>query len=156
MPNTIVTRGSGPRQLGGVYWTCPPELLVFYSAPEALDLAALRLAEMGIQWLDRRGAPQVFDWVGGRAYPTPESFLDEARRHGISRRLANVHRIPSLLRGRSALYIVHGKCILHPDQPRQPACLLHAPFVGLTVIGREDVAADLRQRVAVPVEVSSQ
>jgi hypothetical protein len=37
---------------------------------------------------DNNGTYHVWDWVGGNYYPNVSDFVEEARRHGVSRRLS--------------------------------------------------------------------
>jgi hypothetical protein len=56
-------------------------------------------------------------WVGGKYYPTPDSFTEEAARLGISRRLAQIPR--EFVVGETIVLMAHRKAIpgRRPDSP---------------------------------------
>jgi hypothetical protein len=100
MTNTLaplVTRGArrgcGYRQPGGAYFAVPlgpggrpiEEFLI--DPPVVIDdPARLGLASVGVTMIERDAVTHVIDVVGREHYPTVASFIDEARRLGISRR----------------------------------------------------------------------
>jgi hypothetical protein len=86
-------RGCGYRQPGGAYFAVPlgpggrpiEEFLI--DPPVVIDdPARLGLASVGVTLVERDGVTHVLDIVGREYYPTVASFIDEARRLGISRR----------------------------------------------------------------------
>ena len=86
-------RGCGYRQPGGAYFAVPlgpggrplEEFLI--DPPVVIDNPArLGLASVGVTLIERDGVTHVLDVVGREHYPTVASFIDEARRLGISRR----------------------------------------------------------------------
>ena len=96
-PAPLVTsgarRGCGYRQPGGAYFAVPlgpggrpiEEFLI--DPPVVIDdPARLGLASVGVTLIERDGVTHVIDIVGREHYPTVASFIDEARRLGISRR----------------------------------------------------------------------
>jgi hypothetical protein len=86
-------RGCGYRQPGGAYFAVPvgpggrpiEEFLI--DPPVVIDdPRRLGLASVGVTLIERDGVTHVIDIVGREHYPTVASFIDEARRLGISRR----------------------------------------------------------------------
>jgi hypothetical protein len=85
-------RGCGYRQPGGAYFGVPigpsgrpiEEFLV--DPPIVIDPARLGVASVGVTLIERDGITHVLDIVGREHYPTVASFIDEARRLGVSRR----------------------------------------------------------------------
>lgn len=143
-----VPRGSGARIKGGVYWEAPPEYVTVFEPPKPIDVTQMGLATLGTRLWEYDGCTNVLDWIGGTSYPTPEAFIDEARTHGVSRRMSNVHKLP-VLSERSRLYIV--------AQVRGvgPAFIVSVPLIGLSVIRSQEVLATLERRVRVPVRWST-
>jgi hypothetical protein len=84
-------RGCGYRQ-PGAYFAVPlgpgghpiEEFLI--DPPIVIDPARLGLASVGVTLIERYGITHVLDIVGREHYPTVASFIDEARRLGVSRR----------------------------------------------------------------------
>lgn len=86
-------RGCGYRQPGGAYFAVPlgpggrPVEEFLIDPPVVIDEPArLGLAAVGVALIERDGVTHVVDLVGREHYPTVASFVDEARRLGISRR----------------------------------------------------------------------
>ncbi len=85
-------RGCGYRQPGGAYFAVPlgpggrpiEEFLI--DPPIVIDPAKLGLASVGVLLVERDGVTHVLDIVGREQYPTVASFVEEARRLGVSRR----------------------------------------------------------------------
>jgi hypothetical protein len=86
-------RGCGYRQPGGAYFAVPlgpggravEEFLI--DPPVVIDdPGRLGLSSVGVTLIERDGVTHVLDLVGREHYPTVASFIDEARRMGISRR----------------------------------------------------------------------
>lgn len=88
-------RGCGLRQPGGAYLAVPlspdgmpiEEFLI--DPPLIVEAAALGLSAIGVSLIERDGITHVLDIVGTEHYPTLASFIDEARRMGISRRISS-------------------------------------------------------------------
>jgi hypothetical protein len=152
--NRQVVRRSGPRIPGGVYWECAAEHLVVYASPYPVDVAALRLPTLGFQLWEHAGVVDVLDWVGGAPYPTPESFLAEAEAYGLSRRFSNPYRV-GRLSTRSCLYIVHGGCMLGPNEPRGPGFILRAPLDTLAVIASQMTYDTITRKTRLPVRLAA-
>jgi hypothetical protein len=86
-------RGCGYREPGGAYFAVPlgpggsPVEEFLIDPPVVVeDPARLGLASVGVTLIERDGVTHVLDIVGREHYPTVASFIDEARRMGISRR----------------------------------------------------------------------
>jgi hypothetical protein len=85
-------RGCGYRQPGGAYFAVPlgpggrPVEEFLIDPPIVIDPARLGLAAVGVTLIERDGITHVLDIVGREHYPTVASFIDEARRMGVSRR----------------------------------------------------------------------
>lgn len=115
-----VQRGCGVRQKGGVYWEVPlgrggaalEDFLL--DPPVQLDVEALGLAAVGVLPYDipdvhtGDAVTHFLDWVGGKFYPAPADFLEEARRFGLSRRVPRTVDF-SRLSPRSRLILVHAR-----------------------------------------------
>jgi hypothetical protein len=86
-------RGCGYRQPGGAYFAVPlgpggrPVEDFLIDPPVVIDEPArLGLASVGVALIERDNVHHVIDLVGREHYPTVASFVDEARRMGVSRR----------------------------------------------------------------------
>jgi hypothetical protein len=98
MGETFVTggarRGCGTREPGGAYLAVPlgpggrPVEEFLIDPPAVVDANALGLSAVGVTLVDRDGVTHVLDIVGRGHYPTVAGFVDEARRLGVSRRIA--------------------------------------------------------------------
>ena len=89
--------GAGPR------WRTAPAL-----DEDALHarIAAARLpADVG--HADLAWAPDLLMWVGGDFYQTPEAFAEEARLHGVNKRIPSVGEPPLVVPGITRLFLVH-------------------------------------------------
>jgi hypothetical protein len=117
-PAPLVTsgarRGCGYRQPGGAYFAVPlgprgrPIEGFLIDPPVVIDdPGRLRLASVGVTLIDRDGVTHVIDIVGREHYPTVASFIDEARRLGISRRAPRTIDFARITRA-SRLLLAHG------------------------------------------------
>jgi ParB-like nuclease domain len=86
-------RGCGYRQPGGAYFAVllgpgghPIEEFLIDPLVVIEHPARLGLASVGVTLIERDGVTPVLDIVGREHYPTVASFIDEARRLGVSRR----------------------------------------------------------------------
>src|SRR5436309_822237 len=85
-------RGCGYRQPGGAYFAVPlgpggrPVEEFLIDPPIVIDATRLGAASVGVTLIEREGVTHVLDIVGREHYPTVASFVDEARRLGVSRR----------------------------------------------------------------------
>lgn len=57
--------------------------------------------------------PDILIWVGASYYPTPEDFIAEARKMGISRRIAAVPEALEI--GATRLFLAHPNALPNPD-----------------------------------------
>jgi len=48
-------------------------------------------------------------WVGARHYPTIDSFCDETKQYGVSKRLPNLSIVSELIKGESIIFFVHNE-----------------------------------------------
>jgi hypothetical protein len=124
---TSTTRGCGTRIVGGVYaetrMALPGEKGVPIEAflmcpPEAVNPGAAGVTPMGVQYVkdDRTGIVHVVDWVGAGHYPNVADFIEEARQHGISRRLPANDRL-SLLGPGSTMILLHERAVMKDPAP---------------------------------------
>jgi hypothetical protein len=85
-------RGCGYRQPGGAYFAVPlgpggrPVEEFLIDPPIVIDAARLGAASVGVTLIERERVTHVLDIVGREHYPTVASFVEEARRLGVSRR----------------------------------------------------------------------
>lgn len=129
-----VQRGCGQREQGAVYletgldpdgaevW----EFLVDPPHPFSID------AKLGQELIEVDGTAHVFDWIGQKHYPWPCDFVEEIRRHGLSRRVSRNFDFDRLTRG-SRVFCIHGRALYegHPiqepkDFEAETRCGLHA------------------------------
>lgn len=88
-----VQRGCGSRIRGGIYaevGTGPggrPIEFFLIDPPELVDFRRLGVTPVGVKLIERAGVHHVIDYIGSEHYPDVASFIEEARRFGISRRL---------------------------------------------------------------------
>jgi hypothetical protein len=112
-------RGCGYRQPGGAYFAVPlgtegrPVEEFLIDPPIVIDPARLGLASVGVTLIERDGVMHVLDIVGREHYPTVASFIDEARRMGVSRRAPRTIDFTRITPS-SRLLLAHA----HADVPR--------------------------------------
>jgi hypothetical protein len=106
-------RGCGYRQPGGAYFAVPlgpggrPVEEFLIDPPVVIDdPGRLGLASVGVTLIERDGVTHVLDIVGREHYPTVASFVEEARRMGISRRAPRTIEFERLTPA-SRLLLVH-------------------------------------------------
>lgn len=109
-----VTRGCGVRKGGAIY--CEVPLIPFgrpledflIDPPIVVDTEALGLSSVGIKLIKRanEGVYDIWDIIGQQFYPNVADFIEEARRFGISRRLAKTLDF-SLLSDKSKIILLH-------------------------------------------------
>ena len=58
----------------------------------------------------RRLPPDILDWVGEKFYPTMDSFVDEARAQGVSRRCPSGGPPKGVISGWSRAFLAHTHC----------------------------------------------
>jgi hypothetical protein len=87
-------RGCGIREPGGAYLAVPmgpsgsPVEAFLIDPPAVVDATAFGLSAAGVKLIDCHGITHVYDIVGREHYPTVAEFVDEVRRMGVSRRIA--------------------------------------------------------------------
>lgn len=108
-------RMCGYRLAGGVYATFsvealhdPDEDLTRYvMRPEIpIDPQTLGISPVGVTLIERNGVWHIVDWIGEQHYATPEVFMDEVERMGLSRRVSRNLRF-DLLTEDSRVLCVH-------------------------------------------------
>ena len=105
-------RGCGTRRAGDAYLALPlspygrPVESFLVDPPQVVRKDALGLATLGTRMIDRDGVTHVLDVVGAEHYATVAAFVDEARRLGISRRIARTAGFERLTR-ESRLLLLH-------------------------------------------------
>lgn len=121
MRNETPVRGCGRRHAGGVYLETPlgkkgiPFNAALVCPPVPIDVEAMRLSARGTFLLERQGVWHVFDRVGTQNYPNVQDFIEEARRHGVSRRIAKTTDF-SKLTPDSRLILIHDRAVIeHPE-----------------------------------------
>ena len=106
-------RGCGTRYPGAAYLALPlspygrPVESYLVDPPQVVRKDALGLAAVGTRMIQRDdGTTHVLDVVGAEHYPTVASFVDEARRLGVSRRIARTASFERLT-SESRLLLLH-------------------------------------------------
>lgn len=121
---SAVVRGCGTRIQGGIYaevrlspYGQPLEHFLL-CPPKPIDPERMRLSPIGVQIIkdDRTGLVHVLDWIGSTHYPNVADFVEETRRHGVSRRLAKTTPFELLTPG-SRLLLVHERAIIADPEP---------------------------------------
>jgi len=124
--NAAITRGCGTRQAHGLYACVPtgqsglPIEHFVLDPPIAWNGGHFRGARLH-QRAD--GGTDMLIWVGGEHYPFVSDFIEEARMHGISRRVPVSREVAySVLEAqRSRILLVHPRAIFNGDYKR-PEC----------------------------------
>jgi hypothetical protein len=83
------SRRCGTRVLGGTYLVAEAGSSWLLDPP--VPIAGTPLAELsprGTHLIQRGGVWHIFDWIGADSYPTVPTFVEEAERMGVSRRIA--------------------------------------------------------------------
>jgi hypothetical protein len=133
MQSLLVTsgarRGCGIRQPGGAYLAVPlgpggsPIEHFLIDPPILIDAHSLGLAAVGVTMIDRDGATHVLDIVGREHYPTVAEFVEEARRLGVSRRIAKATDFSRITRAsRLILLHAHADIANAPEFPTSGCC----------------------------------
>lgn len=102
--------GEGIKPARGWSWFNPQPFLKEKECAYALDAdsKALHCAGCPMETApDRAGLL----WVGEKFYPTPQAYMDEARKLGISRRIP---RVPNGYKAGDRVYLAHRCCIQIP------------------------------------------
>jgi hypothetical protein len=128
-------RGCGYRQPGGAYFAVPlgpggrPVEEFLIDPPIAIaEPARLGLAAVGVALIERDGVTHVVDLVGREHYPTVASFVNEARRLGISRRAPRTLEF-SRITAASRLLLAHAHADIAnaAEFPCDHPCPCHVP-----------------------------
>lgn len=129
-------RGCGTREAGGVYLTVgmgpfgrPVEdFIVDYPTP--IDVTQTPVSAKGmhlVPWKDGRWL--LLDWVGESNYPSPADFVEEVRKHGLSRRIASNFPFESLRNKDVTHALIHPRAVtLNAGEfnvPRPLGCPTH-------------------------------
>jgi hypothetical protein len=116
---TPVARGCGSRERGGVYAEVgfsengSPLEDFLLDPPELLDVAKLGISPRGTTLIPHGKLFHLVDWVGSKFYPNVADYLEEARRFGISRRLAKNLDFSKLTPG-SRIILLHSRAYVEP------------------------------------------
>lgn len=119
----MVARGCGDSRIaGGVYAECSlapfgHPIEEFLCDPgRFVKYRELGISEIGVTPIrDVRGVVHLWDHVGRKHYPNVADFVEEARQHGISRRLPST--LPfNLLTSGSRLVLMHSRAIIRNGQ----------------------------------------
>lgn len=119
MQTVVATRACGDRVAGGIYLTVPtsPDGAVvdnfLIDPPRPVDMTAMGLSSIGTTIIEKTSDKgdrntYVMDVVGQSHYPNVSDFIEEARRHGISRRIARNADF-SRLTSQSRLILIHAR-----------------------------------------------
>lgn len=110
----IATRGCGDRLAGGAYLCSgqseggvPVEQMLI-DPPQRIEPREFGLTPRGTVLVEKHGVVHVLDWVGSDTYPNVADFIEEARRLGVSRRIAKNADF-SRLTDDSRLILVHAR-----------------------------------------------
>ena len=126
-------RGCGYRQPGGAYFAVPlapggrPVEEFLIDPPVVIeDAARLGLTAVGVAVFERDGVTHVVDIVGREHYPTVASFVDEARRLGVSRRAPRTIDFAQIsAQSRLLLAHVHADIANAAEFPTDAVCPCH-------------------------------
>lgn len=131
-----VVRGCGTRTKGALYVTVGMsplgQPLEYFITDPPVPVSQEWLATFGVTprgqhlvQLQEDGPTHIVDWIGATHYPLPADFLEEARRHGVSRRMSTSLDY-SVLTEDSRLVLIHprGSIANWADyNPSQDACV---------------------------------
>lgn len=103
------TCGGGIHQARGFAWILPDPLLDpgAHGSAEHDDVCPLGRAYTVEHWAHGERAGLI--WIGAAYYPSPQAFMSEASRMGVSRRIAQVPR--DLVLGETWVALAHPKAI---------------------------------------------
>jgi hypothetical protein len=126
MSNTAipVARGCGSRERGGVYAEVglsaggSPIESFLIDPPELMDCAKLGISPRGTTIIPHGGLHHLVDWVGSKFYPNVSDFIEEARRFGLSRRLAKNIDFSKLTPG-SRIILLHARAHVDAESFRK-------------------------------------
>ena len=101
------TCGAGVRPARGWTWIVPEELFGFVTHGTARHNLACPIGTPGLRAGRGAGARAGLLWVGEKYYPSASSFMDEAARMGVSRRISAVPR--GFVTGETWVFLGHRK-----------------------------------------------
>jgi hypothetical protein len=124
-------RGCGERKENALYLSCG-------TSPYGIPIKE-RIIDPAISWehgwqrgytlfeIDDTGVKHVLIFVGKEYYPSPWSFVEEAKRFGISRRIDNKFPVDQLTPGQSKMFFAHAYTIplfeyYLPEHPKDCKC----------------------------------
>jgi hypothetical protein len=134
-----VTRGCGNRQKGAIYACCPlspygkPLEDFICDPPIPLDASSLGITPIGVKLIERKGVWHILDWVGSTHYANPADFVEEVRRYGMSRRLAQTLEFKKLT-PQSRILLAHSRAYIHnydeyqDTEPKQSGMVGFLPY----------------------------
>jgi len=111
-----VVRGCGRRIPGGIYFETGlspfgvPITEFLWDPPVPLE-DPRDVAAIGTQLQERDGVFHILDWVGEIHYPNVTDFIEEVKRFGLSRRLAETHDF-SKLSSQSRILLIHPRAFI--------------------------------------------
>lgn len=113
-----VERGCGVRVKGGLYLECPlspygmplEEFLV--DPPVPIDVQSVGVTPIGVKLVERKGVWHVMDWVGSSFYNNVADYVEEVRRFGLSRRVAQTLDFKKLT-SQSRILLLHARAYIH-------------------------------------------
>jgi hypothetical protein len=120
-----IVRGCGVRKRGGIYLVVPlakpgeggrPLTDFIVDPPSPVDPEALGVSPVGVSLIEHGGVWHVLDWVGSDNYPNVADFIEEAARHGISRRLSQSFDFAKITSA-SRLLLIHGRGTIDDPTP---------------------------------------
>ena len=140
-------RGCGFRISGGIYLvldtckeqddTCRP--IMDYIVDPPRPLGNLPVSHIGSTLIDAKGINHVLDVVGSSHYPNVADFIQEAGRHGISRRISRTTRFDKITQG-SRLILAHSRAIIrnyadyHKAVDRHLVCVTQRHFGNILAV----------------------
>jgi hypothetical protein len=84
--------------------------------PLPVSPAELGISPIGVKLIEREGVWHVLDWIGEDSYPNVADFLEEARRYGVSRRLAKTIDFAKL-GADSRMILIHRRAWIEQREP---------------------------------------
>lgn len=124
-----IVRGCGTRKKGGIYAEVPlspfgmPFEYFLFDPAIVIDARELGITPVGVKLIKRPAEDvyDVYDIIGADSYPNVADFVEEGRRFGLSRRLAQSLDF-SLLSEKSKLILLHSRAFIANPEAFHPAC----------------------------------
>ena len=98
-----------------------------------VDPAQFGISPIGVTVLERNGVHHIIDWIGEEHYPTPESFMEEVARMGLSRRVPRNMDF-GLLNEDSRVLCVHRRDWQGAPTSNRPVIFASFPISALHII----------------------